>query len=551
MTSVLANSVNTAFRSTVQAGQKATCPFLKVARSIPSTSIPALVQKFQALCPYLASVPQSIPSLQDRLEHIPNATTATEECLPGSFAVNLKSGPLFIPAEESFSGTKSFSAMASQMATPQKPDQTLFSSSDLRQLPQSNQTPKPNKPKLSPEEIVGQKMDQVREEGRYRTFISIERNAGKYPMATRHTVTGEQKPVLNGCSNDYLSMGQHPKVLGAMREAIEKCGAGAGGTRNISGTNPYHTKLENEIADLHGTQSALVFSSCFVANDAAISTLAGTLLPNCHIYSDELNHASLIEGVRHSRAPKFIFRHNDLDHLEELLAKSDPNVPKLIVFESVYSMDGDIAPIKEICDLADKYDAMTFIDEVHAVGMYGNKGGGVAQQRGLEDRLTFISGTLAKAYGVFGGYVAGSATMIDAIRSFAPGFIFTTSIPPAIAAAATASIAHLKESQTERVQHQERSRYLRNRLKEAQIPYIDAESHIVPVMVNDAELCKMASDLLMEKHSIYVQPINYPTVPRGSERLRFTPGPAFTDEMLDNLAVAIKDVFTELGITGR
>lgn len=453
-----------------------------------------------------------------------------------NITLRLKSGSLVIPAS-----SEAISSMANKPAEKESSTKELYS-------------PKVPKPKavqplrVTPEDLVKRKMDVLKSEGRYRVFFDIERQNGQYPMAVRHQDSGAQKQVLNGCSNDYLSMGQHPKVLEAMRQAIDRCGAGAGGTRNISGTNPYHTKLEAEIADLHGTQSALVFSSCFVANDASISTLCSTLLPGCVIFSDELNHASLIEGVRHSRAKKHIFRHNDVAHLEELMSQYGPEVPKLIVFESVYSMDGDIAPIKEICDAADRHEAMTFIDEVHAVGMYGDRGGGVAQQRGLEHRLTFISGTLAKAYGVFGGYVAGSATMIDAIRSFAPGFIFTTSIPPSIAAAATASISHLKTSTIERAQHQERAITFKKKLTAVGVPCVDAESHIVPIMVNNAELCKQASDLLMDRHNIYVQPINFPTVPRGEERLRFTPGPAFTDEMLDTLVAAIKDVWTELKI---
>lgn len=528
MTSVLANSVSSAFRSSASAAKQATCPFLKAAQCIPGSSIPALVQKFQALCPYLRSVN---PSTADSLKAQVAAEFQPMTSDGNKITLNLKSGSLVVPAF-----AQDFASVRPKVA-----DVPVF------RKPAVSQTTV-QQPKLTAEEIVSRKMDALRDEGRYRVFFDIERKNGEYPMALRHQEAGH-KTVLNGCSNDYLSMGQHPKVLEAMREAIERCGAGAGGTRNISGTNPYHTKLEAELADLHGKKAALVFSSCFVANDASISTLCSTLLPGCVIFSDELNHSSLIEGIRHSRAPRHIFRHNDVAHLEELLAKCDPSVPKMIIFESVYSMDGDIAPIKEICDLADKYDAMTFIDEVHAVGMYGERGGGVAQQRGLEDRLTFISGTLAKAYGVFGGYVAASSNMIDAIRSFAPGFIFTTSIPPAIAAAATASIAHLKTSTSEREAHQERARTFRSKLLKVGIPYVEAPSHIVPVMVNNAELCKAASDMLMNKHNIYVQPINYPTVPRGEERLRFTPGPSFTDDMLEHMVTSIADVWEVLKIS--
>jgi len=333
-----------------------------------------------------------------------------------------------------------------------------------------------------------------------------------------------------------------------MTNAITTSGAGAGGTRNISGTTNYHSKLEKELAEVHNKEAALVFTSGYVANDATISTLC-TLLPNCHIFSDALNHASLIEGIRHSRAAKSVFRHNDVNHLEELMKKVDPAVPKLVIFESVYSMDGDIAPIAEICDVADKYGALTLIDEVHAVGLYGSKGGGVIQQRGLESRISMLSGTLAKGFGVFGGYIVGSALMIDTIRSFAPGFIFTSSFPPAVAAGCLASVKYLKESQIERQQHQERARYMKTIFTEAGLPVIQSESHIVPLMVGDAALCKKASDILLDRFKLYVQPINYPTVPRGTERLRFTPGPLHTHKMMDNLRDCLLIVWKELGIS--
>jgi len=335
--------------------------------------------------------------------------------------------------------------------------------------------------------------------------------------------------------------------VGAMKDAIERCGAGAGGTRNISGTSPYHTLLEEELADLHGKGGALCFTSGYVANDATLSTLA-TLMPGCHFFSDSLNHASLIEGIKRSRVPKHIWRHNDVDHLDELLNKVPKDVPKIVVFESVYSMDGDIAPIEDILDVSEKHRAMTFLDEVHAVGMYGRRGGGVAQQRGLEDRVTLISGTLAKAFGVFGGYVAGSETAIDAIRSFAPGFIFTSSFPPNVAAAAAASVRYLKNSQEERIRHQERANTLKHLLRSAGLPVIPSESHIVPVLVGDPRLCKQACDLLLSKYQIYVQPINYPTVPRGTERIRLTPGPLHTDEMMAHLVHSVNTVWRELGI---
>jgi 5-aminolevulinate synthase len=364
---------------------------------------------------------------------------------------------------------------------------------------------------------IAEKLEKLREEGRYRVFMSMERNAGNFPLASWHNENERiKRPVTVWCNNDYLGMGQHPVVVGAMQDAIQKCGSGAGGTRNISGTSPYHTLLEDELADLHNKTGALTFTSGYVANDSTLSTLA-TLMPNCHFFSDSLNHASLIEGIRRSRVPKHIFRHNDVEHLDELLNKAPKDAPKVVVFESVYSMDGDIAPIGDIVTVSEKHKAMTFLDEVHAVGMYGARGGGVAQQRGLEDRITLISGTLAKAFGVFGGYIAGSENIIDAIRSFAPGFIFTSSFPPSVAAAAAASVRYLKNSQTERTRHQERANTLKKLLTQAGLPVILSESHIVPVLIGDPRLCKQACDLLLSKHQIYVQPINYPTVPRGTE----------------------------------
>jgi len=398
-------------------------------------------------------------------------------------------------------------------------------------------------------EIVAEKMDKLKKEGRYRVFLPMERQAGNFPMAFHHKTDSEiTSEVTVWCNNDYLGMGQHPVVIDAMKAVLEKSGAGAGGTRNISGTTPHHTRLEEELADLHNKDAALTFTSGYVANDATLSTLA-TLLPGVHMFSDALNHASLIEGIKRSRVPKHIFRHNDVKHLDELLSAAPKDVQKLVIFESVYSMDGDIAPIKEICDIADKHRALTYIDEVHAVGLYGDRGGGVAQQRGLEDRITFISGTLAKAFGVFGGYVAGPGLLMDAIRSFAPGFIFTSSFPPAVAAGAASSVNYLKRSVVERAQHQARSNQLKRLLQEAGLPVLPSESHIVPLIVGDARLCKQASDLLLHKYKIYVQPINYPTVPRGTERLRFTPGPLHTDAMLRNLVNSLSKVWDELKIS--
>jgi 5-aminolevulinate synthase len=386
----------------------------------------------------------------------------------------------------------------------------------------------------------------VKEEGRYRVFTDIVRQRGNFPNAVWHSPDGE-KNITVWCSNDYLGMGQHPKVIEAMEESLKNSGAGAGGTRNISGTNHMHVLLEQELADLHGKESALLFTSGYISNDASISTIA-KLLPGCVIFSDELNHASMIEGVRHSGCQKHIFRHNDVDHLESLLQATDPKLPKLIIFESVYSMDGDFAPIKEFCDLADKYNALTYLDEVHAVGMYGAHGGGVAERDGIMDRLTVIEGTLGKAYGLMGGYITSTRDIVDAIRSFASGFIFTTSLSPVITAGALASVRHLKESQSERDSHQERAQLLKDKMLAADLPVMPSISHIVPLFVGDAVTCKQISDILLDEFNIYVQPINFPTVPRGLERLRFTPSPLHTDEMIDHLVTALATVWTRLDV---
>ncbi|MDA5094343.1 5-aminolevulinate synthase [Aliiroseovarius sp. KMU-50] len=384
----------------------------------------------------------------------------------------------------------------------------------------------------------------LHDEGRYRTFIEIERHKGHFPHATWKKPDGSEQPVTVWCGNDYLGMGQHPKVLAAMHEAIDATGSGSGGTRNISGTTVYHKRLEAEIADLHRKEAALVFTSAYIANDATLSTLP-KLFPGLIIYSDALNHASMIEGVRRNGGAKRIFRHNDVAHLRELLEADDPNVPKVIAFESIYSMDGDFGPIEEICDLADEFGALTYIDEVHAVGMYGPRGAGVAERDGLMGRLDIINGTLAKAYGVMGGYIAASAKMVDAIRSYAPGFIFTTSIPPAVAAAAAASVAHLKEDQSLRDQHQTQAKILKTRLKGLGMPIIDHGSHIVPVIVGNPVHTKQLSDMLLEQFGIYVQPINFPTVPRGTERLRFTPSPVHGPGEMDGLVKALDDLWSQ------
>ncbi|MEL7445132.1 MAG: 5-aminolevulinate synthase [Pseudomonadota bacterium] len=393
------------------------------------------------------------------------------------------------------------------------------------------------------EAYFSSELESVREEGRYRVFTDIKRHKGSFPHATRF-VGDETQAVTVWCSNDYLGMGQHPAVVQAMHDTLEECGAGAGGTRNISGTNHHHVLLEEELADLHGKEAALLFTSGYVSNWAGIGTLAARM-PNCAVFSDELNHASMIEGIRYSKAERRIWKHNDPEDLDRHLSEFDPDRPKLVAFESVYSMDGDIAPLAEILDVCEKHGAMSYIDEVHAVGLYGPRGGGIAEREGLMERIDVIEGTLGKAYGVMGGYIAASANVVDFVRSFASGFIFSTALPPAVAAGAAASIRHLKASNAERDRQKEQVEKVRRRLDMMGIPHLPNPSHIIPVMVGDPKKCKMISDWLMDNHGIYVQPINYPTVPRGTERLRITPSPVHSDDDIDRLIHALSDIWSQ------
>jgi len=397
------------------------------------------------------------------------------------------------------------------------------------------------------EDTFSRVIDKIKEEGRYREFIPIQRQTGHFPRAIRHTAERTTAPVTMWCSNDYLGMGQHPTVLAAMTEAVQQIGAGSGGTRNIAGSTHFHCQLEEELADLHQQESALLFSSCYIANQSTISTL-GKLLPDAVIFSDQQNHASIIEGIRHSGLSKRIFRHNDLHHLEQLLEQEPHDRPKLIIFESVYSMDGSVAPIREICQLARQYNALTFIDEVHAVGLYGPHGAGIAERDGVAEELDIVSGTLGKAYGVYGGYIAASSRFIDAIRSTASGFIFTTSLPPVVVAGALASVRYLKQSTKERTLHTERYKTMKKKLIAAGLPIMKTESHIVPILIGSARLCKEASDLLLRQYNIYVQPINYPTVAVGTERFRLTPGPFHTDDIMDEMVDALQYTFRTLAI---
>jgi 5-aminolevulinate synthase len=393
--------------------------------------------------------------------------------------------------------------------------------------------------------IFDKAIDRLHAEGRYRVFIDILRNKGKFPNARCFAGHNGPKDITVWCSNDYLCMGQHPKVIAAMEEALHDVGAGSGGTRNIGGNTHYHVELEDELADLHGKSGALLFTSGYVSNEATLATLA-KILPGCIIYSDELNHASMIAGIRNSGCEKRVFRHNDLAHLEELLADSDPEAPKLIAFESVYSMDGDVAPIAAICDLADTYNALTYCDEVHAVGMYGERGGGITERDGVADRVTIIEGTLGKAFGVMGGYIASDQKVVDVIRSYAPGFIFTTSLSPVLVAGVLAAVKHLKASSDERTAQQANAAMLKAMFAKAGLPVMISETHIVPLMVGDPVKAKRISDILLAEYGAYVQPINYPTVPRGTERLRFTPGPQHSEAMMRALTDALVEVWERM-----
>jgi len=521
------------------------CPFIAAAQYIPGNIVPALFQSLKISCPFLHSVQLRHSSTEYKPQEIQN--TVVVEQVPS--------------AGQLWKGDEKFQALHAEWAKESPPSSSCPVLSMLPKLEKNplflNQEAVGVERNARTNELVRERLDKLKAAGNYRVFFEMARRMGDFPRAINHSAINaveapeqafEAPEVVIWCSNDYLGQGQNPKVINAMKDAIDSCGAGAGGTRNISGTSPYHAALEYELAGLHSQEGALVFSSGYVANDAAISTL-GRLLPGLVMFSDELNHASMIEGIKRSRCEKHIFRHNDVAHLEELLSKCDPDVPKLVLFESVYSMDGDIAPIEQICDIADKYNALTFIDEVHAVGMYGPQGGGITDRDGITHRLDFITGTLGKAFGCFGGYIAGSSIMIDAIRSFAAGFIFTTALPPSIAAGAVASITHLKQSSVERDSQQERAATLKKMLLDRHMPVVISESHIVPLMVGDAALCKAASDRLLNMHNIYVQPINYPTVPKGTERLRFTPAPYHTDEMMYHLVDSLEEVFTTLDIS--
>lgn len=519
------------------------CPFMRSAKKIDLRAVPKMTKQFSKICPFLTSVENTLT--EQELQSMAHGE------FPGRLMDVTK-------APQVPSGCPFKNMVDEELDS--APDNEFGRAKLHRVAPMGPAMECPaGMPQAMPQDLTASlesRLDKLRSGGNYRSFINLEREVGEFPKALREKCTnargevqgeGQKEQIAVWCTNDYLGMGHHPKVIKAAKTAVEQHGTGAGGTRNISGTSSHITELERELAVLHDKEAALVFGSGYMANEATLGTLP-KLLPGCEIYSDSMNHASMIEGIRHSKAPKHIFRHNDVDHLEELLRRSDPAVPKLITFESVYSMDGDIAPIRRIGELARKYNAITLIDEVHAVGMYGVKGGGVAQRDGLNDHVSIISGTLGKAFGVYGGYIAGPATVIDAIRCYAPGFIFSTALPPHVAAAALESVrvSMGSEGRSLRDRQQLQAFKLKTKLAEVGLPFTWSHSHIVPLLVGDAAKCKQASDLLMERHQIYVQPINYPTVPVGTERFRLTPGPFHTDDMIDHLVLSLVDIWAEL-----